>query len=91
MQSVRNGCRGSEIFCQDPSTPLRRRTAHNSVTSSIKRLLIREGNRYSRQITVIFRILSDGARQSQNRPANSQRFIAGNRQYPDLFCITGNA
>ena len=76
--SIQNGCGGCEI-CQDPSPPPRRITAHNSVTSSINILLIRERNRYSLQIAVISCILSDAARQYQNYPANSQRFIAGNR------------
>ena len=52
---------------------------HNSVTSSIKKLLIRERNRYSRQIAVIS--VSCLTRPGNIKlPANSQRLIAGNRR-----------
>ena len=79
MRPLRNGCRGGVQICQEVSPRLRRMATHNSVISSIKILPITVRILFSRQITAIFRILLDAARQYQNYPANSQRFIAGNR------------
>ena len=89
MRLVRNGGAGESAKNRPRRTG--RITAIYSIHLYAKILLSHGPFSVLPQISRIFAISADARGKSGDPASSVMQFIAGNRQYPDLFCITGNA